>query len=96
MCSELLQIFTLKADIEEIEKVSAMGGFYYKDWIISGRDIPEQFISVQLPGAISVDEERALGMMWDVKKDEFYMKSNSSVCSLVQLSLFPCSVQFVL
>ena len=69
-------ITTLKADIEEIEKVSAMGGFYYKEWIISGQDIPEQFISVQLPGAISVEEERALGITWDVKKDEFYMRSD--------------------
>ena len=27
---------TLKADIKEVEDVSEMGGFYYKDWIISG------------------------------------------------------------
>ena len=42
----------LKKDIEEIKKVIAMGGFFYKDWTISGQDIPEQFISVQLPNQI--------------------------------------------
>ena len=69
-------IETLKRDIADIEKVSAMGGFYYKDWIISGQDIPEQLIGVQLPNAIAVDEERALGINWDVINDQFYMKSN--------------------
>ena len=69
-------IETLQRDITEIEKVSAMGGFYYKEWIISGQDIPEQLIGVQLPNAIAVDEERALGINWDVKNDQFYMKSN--------------------
>ena len=29
---------TLQADIEEIELVSAMRGFFYKDWIISRQD----------------------------------------------------------
>ena len=45
----------LKKDIEEIELVSAMGGFYYKEWTISSQDVPEQFISVQLPNQIGVD-----------------------------------------
>ena len=69
-------IANLRSDIDEIEKVSAMGGFYYKDWLISGQDIPEQLIGVQLPNAIASDEERALGIHWDVKNDKFYMKSN--------------------
>jgi len=66
----------LKADIAEVEEVSAMGGFYYKDWIICGQDIPEQLIGVHLPNAIAVDEERALGINWDVKNDQFFIKSN--------------------
>ena len=33
-------------DIKEIEKVSAMGGFHYKEWVISGQDVAEQLISV--------------------------------------------------
>ena len=69
-------IANLRSDIDEIEKVSAMGGFYYKDWLISGQDIPEQLIGVQLPNAIASDEERAFGIHWDVKNDKFYMKSN--------------------
>ena len=69
-------IETLKADIKEVVDVSKMGGFEYKEWIISGQDIPEQLIGVHLPHAIANDEERALGMSWDVKDDKFYVKSN--------------------
>ena len=61
----------LKAKIKEIEKVSAMGGFFYKDWIISGEDIPEQLIGVTLENAIGIDEEKALGIYWNVKDDNF-------------------------
>ena len=46
----------LKKDIEEIKLVSAMGGFFYKEWTISGQDIPEQFISIQLLNQIGVSE----------------------------------------
>ena len=53
-----------------------MGGFYYKDWTISGQDIPEQFISVQLPNQIGVNEERALGVSLDVKNDQLFIKFN--------------------
>ena len=69
-------IETLKDDINQIEKVSAMGGFYFKDWIISGEDVPEQLISVQLPYAIGVEEERCLGVSWDVRTDRLFVKSN--------------------
>ena len=67
---------TLVGDIKEIEYVCALGGFYFKEWIISGQDIPEQFISVKLPNQIGVDEERALGVSWDVKNDKFFIKPN--------------------
>ena len=66
----------LRRYIEEIKLVSAMGGFFYKEWTISGQDIPEQFISIQLPNQIGVDEERALIVSWDVKNDQFFFKSN--------------------
>ena len=66
----------LKAKIKEIEKVSAMGGFFFKEWIVSGEDIPEQLIGVKLEDAIGEDEEKALGLYWNVKEDEFYVKAN--------------------
>ena len=33
--------------------------------------MPEQLIGVPLELAISPDEEKALGIYWDVKKDDF-------------------------
>ena len=65
----------LRAKIEEIENVSAMGGFHYKEWIISGEDISTQLIGAPIEMDTS-DEEKALGIYWDVRKDEFYVKSN--------------------
>ena len=65
---------TLSAGIKEIEMVSAEGGFKYKEWIISGQNIPEQIVTVKLPDAIDLEEEKALGVFWDVKNDEFYVK----------------------
>ena len=67
---------TLRSGIKEIEDVSAMGGFYYKPWIVSGEEIPEQLIGVKLDNAIGDDEEKALGIYWDVQNDTFYVKSN--------------------
>ena len=69
-------IEVLRSGIKEVEEVSAVGGFYYKPWIVSGEEIPEQLIGVKLDNAIGVDEEKALGIYWDVKNDEFYVKSN--------------------
>ena len=51
----------IKAVIEQIEFVSARGGFYYKPWIISGQNVPHQVIPVALPNAVLIDEEKALG-----------------------------------
>ena len=53
-----------------------MGGFYYKEWLVSGQDIPEQLIGVQLPNAIAQDEEKALGVLWNIKNDLLYVKPN--------------------
>ena len=76
VCRVAPDIDTIKRDIEEIEKVSAMGGFHYKEWVISGQDVTEQLISVQLPNQIGADEERCLGVSWDVKNDDLFIKSN--------------------
>ena len=66
----------LQQKISEIEKVSSMGGFHYKEWIVSGQNIPEQLIGVPLENSLASEEEKALGIYWDVKEDEFYVKSN--------------------
>ena len=64
----------VKKDIDEIEFVAAKGGFKFKEWIISGQDIPQQVISVHLPNQIAEDEERALGVNWDPKVDTLCIK----------------------
>ena len=68
----------VKADIDEIEFVAARGGFYFKDWVISGQEIQQQIISVSLPNQISEDEERALGVNWDPKFDTLSIKVDVS------------------
>ena len=61
VCRVAPDVDTIKEDIKEVEKVSAMGGFHYKEWVISGQDVTEQLISVQLPNQIGADEDRCLG-----------------------------------
>ena len=67
----------LKKTIEEIELVSARGGFFYKPWIISGQDVPHQVIPVALPNAGSIEEEKALGMKWNVLGDTFSVNAGA-------------------
>ena len=67
----------IKKTIEQIEFVSAQGGFFYKPWIISGQDVPHQVIPVALPNAVSVEEERALGMNWNVLEDTFSVNAGA-------------------
>ena len=67
-------IDTVRANIAETEIVAAKGGFYYKEWVVSGQQVGEQTISVNLPNQIAVDEERALGVHWDVEKDIIMVK----------------------
>ena len=67
-------INTLVQGIEEIETVSTKGGFKFKEWIISGQNLPEQKVSLKLPNSIDPDEEKALGVFWNVKEDQFYVK----------------------
>ena len=51
-----LHICDNECSLSSIEKVSVMGGFHYKDWVISGQDVKEQLISVKLPNQIGADE----------------------------------------
>ena len=60
---------TLLSGIKEIEMVAKQGGFKFKEWIISGEDIPEQMVSIKLPNAIAPEEKKALGVFWDVRED---------------------------
>ena len=53
-----------------------MDGFHYKDWVILGQDVKEQLISMQLLNQIGADEERCLGVSWDAKNDDLFVKSN--------------------
>ena len=64
----------VRADICETELVAAKGGFYYKEWVVSGQKVGEQVIAVQLPNQIAPDEEKALGISWDVEKDLLSVK----------------------
>ena len=40
----------------------------------SGKKVPHHVISVHLPNAIGVEEEKALGLSWDVSRDELFVK----------------------
>ena len=64
----------VKGKIEEINFVASHGGFKYKEWVISRENVPQQVINIHLPHAIGVDEEKALGVFWDVYEDELYFK----------------------
>ena len=59
----------VRADINKTEFVASKGGFFYKEWIVSGQEVPDQLIAIHLPNQISADEEKALGVDWDVKND---------------------------
>ena len=63
----------LSFGIEEIEFVGKKGGFRFKEWIVSGQKVRQQVIGIQLPGAVTPDEEKALGVHWDVEKDELFI-----------------------
>ena len=75
--------------IEEIEFVAKQGGFKYKEWVVSGQNVPEQVISVALPNAIGVNEEKALGVHWDVMQDKFFIKVDISIGSKKSIKKVP-------
>ena len=64
----------VKNKVAEVEYVAGQGGFKYKEWTFSGEKVPHHVISVHLPNQIGVEEEKALGLYWDVAADEFYVK----------------------
>ena len=57
-------------NIEDIEKVAAGGGFFYKPWVISGQQVGDQMVL----NSDDIEDERALGVMWAVEQDLFYVK----------------------
>ena len=59
-----------------MEHVSAMGGFFYKPWIVSGAAVSDQIIGTPLPSETSLDEVKALGVHWDVENDFLYVKAD--------------------
>ena len=71
----------LEAKIKEVEFVASEGGFKYKEWIVAGQNVPDQVISVALPNALGVNEEKALGIHWDVVADKFFVKVDVSIGS---------------
>ena len=64
----------IKNGIKDIEYVAGHGNMFFKPWVISGEDVPVQTIQVNLPNAVKVDEEKALGLSWDVKPDLLSVK----------------------
>ena len=63
----------IKKNIDDIEKVAEAGGFKYKLWLGSGSDVPDKLL---VNG--EAEDERALGIHWNVKEDLFYIKVNIS------------------
>ena len=47
---------------------------------MSGEELPDVVIGVSLPDAIAANEEKALGVYWDVREDMFYVKANLTGC----------------
>ena len=60
--------------IQEIEVIAAAGGFKFKEWLVPGVDTKADHIVA----VASSDVEKALGMYWDVSKDEFFVRLNLS------------------
>ena len=65
-----------KRKVDEVEFEATHYGFKYKEWTFSGEKVPHQVISVYLPNAIVVEEEKALGLSLDVFRDELFVKLN--------------------
>ena len=65
---------SVKEDIKAVEEVAAGAGFFYKPWVVSGQDVCDQMVV----NSEDVEDERALGIMWCVKSDMFYVKVGAS------------------
>lgn len=66
----------IRSMIEEIETVAAEGGFFFKPFIVSGDNQPDVVIGAVTPDAIGINEEKALGVFWDVYHDMLYIKGD--------------------
>ena len=66
----------LKSKIKYVEFVASHGGFFFKPFTISGENLPDIVIGVAVLDTIAVQEEKALGVYWDVKKDLLYVRAN--------------------
>jgi len=69
-CSDLPSI---KKKIADIEYVALKGGFQYKPWVISGENVPDQFLAAPVE-SLNTEAEKALGVYWDVRNDKFFVK----------------------
>ena len=66
----------IRKTIGEIELVAAKGGFFFKPFVVSGDNQPDSIIGVALPDTIEPDEEKALGVYWDIQGDTLYVKAD--------------------
>ena len=68
----------LKKNIEEIEIVAKEGGFNYKPWIIGGQSISQEHpLPTRTQKLETSQEEKALGIHWNVEQDNLFIKGES-------------------
>ena len=68
----------LKKNIEEIEIVAKEGGFNYKPWIIGGQSISQEHpLPTRTQELETSQEEKALGIHWNVEQDNLFIKGES-------------------
>ena len=72
--------------IQEIEEITAAGGFKFKPLMVAGVDTKDD----QIVSVASSDVEKALGMYWYVSKISFVL---GLTCQMLRRKFFP--VQFL-
>ena len=73
----------MEEDIKAVEKVAAEGGFFYKPWVVSGQNVSDQMVL----NTEEVEDERALGIMWSIKDDLFYIKVGASGKKIASINI---------
>ena len=63
----------LDSGIEEIEKVSNSGGFYYKEWQKSKSNSKDPDGIMLANSPFDDEEEEASGLMWNSTNDTLYV-----------------------
>ena len=71
--SLLVPTYQVLKKIADIEYVALKGGFQYKPWVISGENVPDQFLAAPVE-SLNTEAEKALGVYWDVRNDKFFVK----------------------